>query len=337
MADAIQTPLIDQKEMERERGVVLNEYQRSASSPGFNMRNLGRHLLYGSEQYRRDALGIEKNIVSATREQLLKIKDEVFVPANCALIIGGDLDSAGLTKLVDKYFADWKNPPDWTFPKRPDFPPFPKAQTITTTHPEVSTPSIHFTFNGPKARSNPEDSFAADILISLLGQPTGKFYKKFIDSGLTLGAGLNYMTQSQAGELVLYASVKAEKILGAEKDLLAETNEWAKDGYFSESELGTVRRSLLVGHKRDLNRPSEYIKNSLGFWWAIAGLEYYDSYLDNLGKTTIKDVQSFVQKYLVNKDYLGMRLLSPGDAEKAGLKDNSVELIKKYLGAYSKS
>jgi zinc protease len=334
MADAIQTPLIDQKEMERERGVVLNEYQRAASNPAFNMRNLSRHLIYGTEEYRRDALGIEKNIVSATREQLLKIKDDVFVPANCALIIGGDLDTAQLTKLIDKYFAEWKNPDGWKFPKRPDFPPFPKTQLVTMTNPEVSTPTIRYTFNGPKARSQPEDSFAADILISLLDQSTGKFYKRFVDSGLTLHSGLSYTTQSQAGEVVLYASVKAEKVIEAEKKLLAETSEWAKDGYFTQSELDTVRRSLLVGHKRELNQPSEYVKGSLGFWWAIAGLDYYDSYLDNLGKISLKDVQSFVKKYLDGKDYLGMRLLSPTDAKKIGLKDNSDALVKKHLGAY---
>jgi zinc protease len=336
MADAIQTPLIDQKEMERERGVVLNEYQRSASSPAFNMRNLSRHLIYGPEEYRRDALGIEKNIVTASREQLLKIKDEVFVPANCALIIGGDFDPAKVTKLVDKYFANWKNPDGWKFPTRPEFPPFPKTQLVTMTNPEVSTPSIRYTFNGPKARSQPEDSFAADILISLLDQPTGKFYKKFVDSGLTLHSGISYMTQSQAGETVLFASVKADRLLEAEKKLLAETAEWAKDGYFAESELETVRRSLLVGHKRELNQPSNYVRSSLGFWWAIAGLEYYDSYLDNLGKTTVKDVQRYVTKYLLEKDYIGMRLLSPEDAKKIGLKDDSDALVKKHLAAYLK-
>lgn len=334
MADAIQSPLIDQKELERERGVVQNEYQRAASNPGFKLHNLTRYLIYGQEAYQRDALGLEKNIISATREQLLRIKDEVFVPANSALIIGGDFEIDKLKVAVDKHFAAWSNPKGWKLPKRPALPPFPKTQLVTRTEAQASTPVIRMTFSGPKARSQPEDSFSADILISLLNQPTGKFYKKFVDSGLTLHSGLAYHTQSHAGELVLFASVKPEKLLEAEALLLKETGEWSKPGYFSAPELETVRRSLLVNHKRELNQPNEYVRESLGFWWAVAGLDYYDGYLNNLAKTTLDDVRGFVGRYFVKKDYISTRLLTPEDAKKIGVRDNSEALIKEHLGAY---
>ena len=67
MADAIATPLLDKKELEREVIVVLNEYERSASSPRFDLQNLRRHVLYGEKEYLRDPMG---TIASIKRSNL---------------------------------------------------------------------------------------------------------------------------------------------------------------------------------------------------------------------------------------------------------------------------
>jgi Zn-dependent M16 (insulinase) family peptidase len=64
----------------------------------------------------------------------------------------------------------------------------------------------------------------------------------------------------------------------------------------------------------------------------VTGLEYYSAYLDNLRKTTLKDVSGFVRTYLVKKPHLTSVLLSPKGAEKAKLKDTSKDLLKKHLG-----
>jgi len=334
MADAIQRPLISETELAKEKGVVLNEYQRRASSPQFTIGNLTRYVIYGAQQHQRNPIGLKENISSATREQLLKIKDEVFVPANSALIVGGDFDEKKLIKAINQFFADWKNPKDWKYPKRPKIPDFPKSQSYTVTNPQAATPSIKHIFEGPKARFDQKDSFAADVLIGLLGQKAGKFYRKFIDSGLTLHTGLSYYTQSHAGKIVLYSQLKAENLVKSRKLLLKEPKEWLKKDYFSKTEIENVRRKLLIDHKRDLNKPSEYVKRSIGFWWAVTGLNYYGTYLDNLRNTELEDVRKFVKKYLVGKNHISTTLISPKDAKKIGLKDDSIKLQKKLLKSY---
>jgi zinc protease len=201
------------------------------------------------------------------------------------------------------------------------------------TRPNVENAAINMTFNGPKARSEPKGSYAADVLINLLDHRGGKFYKKFVDSGLTYHAGLSYYTQSQAGEIDLVASTEAVNAAKVQKMLLAEVKEWLKPGYFTEDQLEDVRRTLTINHKRDLSQPSEYIK-TLAFWWPVTGLDYYDGYLDNLKKTGLPEVRAFVKKWLVDKPYVGGILLSPEDAKKAKLKDDSKPLVDKYLQAY---
>jgi zinc protease len=335
MSDAIATPLLDQTELEKERRVVLDEYDRGAAQPGFDFNNLGRVLVYGEQAYRRDALGQRPIIEQATRDQLLRIKREVFVPSNAALLVAGDFKPADLDALVAKHFSAWKDPEGWKPVTPPPFPAFKEGTAFVMTRPNVQNATVQLTFVGPKARTEPKDSYAADVLINLLSHKSGKFYKKFIDSGMTYQAGLGYYTQSQAGELELYAMAEPGSITKVQAALEAEIAAWGKPGYFTESQLTDVRRNLAINYKRELNSPTDYIK-TLAFWWAVTGFGYYDGYLDSLRKTTLADVQAFAKKWLIGKPHLAGILLSPEDAQKAGLKDTAAPLVEKHLGMYKK-
>ncbi len=333
MADAIQTPLLDQKELEKERHVVIDEYDRNAAGPAFDFYNLQEAMIYGDRAYLRDALGHRSLIGKATRKQLFKIKDEVFVPSNSAILIGGDFDKTKIVAMIKKYFKDWKDPKDWKPIKSPAFPPFPKTKSFVMTRDHVRTANVSITFAGPKARKQPADTFAADVLINLLNHKSGKFYKKFIDSGDALAAGLSYYTQSQAGEVRLYGSATPEKIVKIKKMLLEEMPKWIEPGYFTKSQLDDVRRRLVIDHKREINKPSAYTK-TMAFWWTITGLDYYGSYLDNLNRTGISEVQAFVKKWMLDKQHIDGILISPEGAVTAKLKDSSKDLVKKYLSQY---
>jgi zinc protease len=333
MADAISTPLLEVNELERERKVVLDEYDRNASQPGFELFNIERMVIYGSQEFLRNPLGRRSIIEKTTREQLLQIKQDVFVPGNSALIVAGDVEPSKVTNLVNKHFSNWTTPQGWKPVQRGEFPPFPKTTELVKTHPLAQNVNQQFTWKGPRANVQKSDSWAADILIQLLDHRSGKFYKKFIDSGLALNAGFSYHTQSQAGELVLFSMTTPENAAKAKAEMLNTPREWLKPGYFSESQLKDVRRKLRIGYKMELNKPSAYAK-TLAFWWAVAGLDYYDNYLASMEKVTIKDVQTFIRNYLIDKSFVSVTLLNPTDSAKANLKDNSAPYVEKYLKNY---
>lgn len=335
MADAISSPLLEAKELERERHVVLDEYDRSAAQPTFDFSNLQRAVVYGPLEYRRDPLGKRPTIEHATREQMLRIKNEVFVPRNCALLVAGDFKPKELEAGVTREFADWKTPAGWKPIVPPPFPKFPATQSFVMARPNVQNAHVAIVYEGPKTRSQPKDSYAADVLVHLLEHRSGQFFKKFIDSGRTFEAGLAYYTQSQAGELELFAITDPKNATAIQKELVQEAALWAKPGYFTEAQLQDVRRKLTINHKRELNQPTEYIK-SLAFWWAVTGLDYYASYLDEMRKVTLTDVQAFARKWLEKKPHLDGIIVSPADAKAAGLKDNAGPLVEKYLSAYKK-
>jgi predicted Zn-dependent peptidase len=78
----------------------------------------------------------------------------------------------------------------------------------------------------------------------------------------------------------------------------------------------------VIDRKFSENRPSAYIKD-VAFWWAVTGLDYYESYVNELSKVTLKDVQAFAKQYFVGKTQMTSVLLSDEDAKKLKLVDNT--------------
>lgn len=328
MADAIRTPKLEVTELERESAVVMNEYERNASQPGFGLYRLSNRILYGDKALKRDALGSAEIIKTANQAKLYRIRDEVFVPQNGALVVSGDVGEDLAVKTVGKYFSSWKNPPNWKLPDTTtEFLLKTKIEAIYT-HPQAQNIVMEMSYQGPTTVSSKEHTFSVDILAFLLEHSNGKFYRKFVDSGLALDAGLSMVTTSVASEVNISAMVMPENFKKLKAELVSEVGKWSDPLYFTESELADVKRKMRIAHIRELNKPSEFGK-SLAFWWAVAGLDYYNSYLDALDRVTLADVGVVVKKYL-SGPYLTSILSSPADAKKVGLKPNYQELEKKY-------
>lgn len=331
MANAMTSPLLEPSELERERRVVMDEYDRFASQPGFDLYRIRRRALYGDLGFLRDPLGSRKVIETASREQLLRIKGEVFVPGNCVAVVAGDFDGDEVVKKVDQAFGRWAAPAGWKAPQHPPFPPLQKDVEIVMGRENVENARLELTFAGPRARLTPEDTYPVDFLASLLAQGRGKFYQAFIDSGLTFSAGLSYHTQSDAGEIVVYAHTVPEKVREVKKKLLAEIPRWLENDYFALDEFQDVRRNLRVAHVFETSDVSDFAK-TLAFWWSVTGIDYYRGYLDALDRVTLGDIQRWVSKYLVKTPHVDTILVAPKDLKKAKLKDNSLQWQKSVGG-----
>jgi zinc protease len=333
MADAIRTAKLDKKELEKERIVVLNEYERNASDPGFESRTLRRILRYGDLAYLRDPLGTKKTILSANVKHLETIKNDVFVPANGALMISGDFKTDKVLALAKKYFASWKNPKDWKAPVRPKFTPMTESKEVISTHKSFENASITHSFAGPLVGENPEDTYAADFLSGLLNHRQNQFYKKFVESGLTYGAHCSYYTQGKAGEIYLSAEMAPQNMMAVKDQLLAEIPKWLEESYFTKEQFEDVRTGIEISRIKETATPSAYIKE-LAFWWAIPSFTYYDTYNDKLKNLTFKDIKAYVEKWLINKPRLTTGLVNQAEATKLGIKDTGAELADKMLKAY---
>ena len=94
LAAALTAPLFRKDELEREREVVIGEYDRNESSPFFQFSTAMGKALWSTAWSRKNPLGERDVIQSTTPEKMRSIQQRYYVPNNTAIIITGDVAPA---------------------------------------------------------------------------------------------------------------------------------------------------------------------------------------------------------------------------------------------------
>ena len=93
MAAALRGPKFLSQELERERQVVLGEYDRNESNPFFELQQNTGKALYPGQWSRKNVIGERRCPAARTPAQMADIQRRYYVPNNTALIVTGDVTS----------------------------------------------------------------------------------------------------------------------------------------------------------------------------------------------------------------------------------------------------
>lgn len=324
MRDAITTLKFDQGEFENEKEVVLGEVDRNESSPYYWFNRAMNEKTWYAHPTRKDPLGDRQTIKDATVSMMRKMKDLYYVPNNSVLVISGDVEPEAAFALAERYFSKWEQGPDpFELKPIPRHPPLSGRKYVVMER-QVQVPYLEFVWHGPSVDDDPQATFAADVLSYILSQPTSKFQKALVESGLTLGASLGYYTQAHTGPITMSAQVEPDKLEAAIPALLAELERLDDPDYFTDEQLQNAKTILAIQDRFGREKISSFT-HTVSFWWAVAGLDYYLDYVDNLKAVTRDDIVRYVRQYIFDKPYVAGALLSPEAAEATGM---SVEKMK---------
>ena len=310
MHDAIRTPLFRQDEIERERPVVLGEYDRAESDPMYHLIVAMHEKLWYRHYTRKNVLGSREIIETATTAKMKTIQSRYYVPNNSALLVAGDVDPATAVAEAEAVFASWQPGGD-PFAAYP-VPRHPALETSTTLVIEkpVQAITLALALHGPSVDVDPDATYAADVLSYILGQRNSRFYRRLVDSGLCVSASLGYQTLRYTGPIHALVATDVEHFAAAHAALLDEIRHLADADAFTDEELENACTQLEVAHIYECERPSKHI-HTIGYWWAVADLEYYESYVERLRRVTRADVQRFVRRYILDQPAVTGVLLAP--------------------------
>jgi zinc protease len=310
LASALRSPLFLKDELERERSVVIGEYDRAESDPYYALTTATGKALWGSAWSRKNPLGERAVILQTTPEQMRTIQRKYYVPNNTALIVTGDVDAAKVFEAARRFLGQWPRAAD---PFKTDpIPPVPaltKSVGVVVEQP-VNTVLAELQWEGPGAHADPAATYAADVFSDVLNQPGSRFQRKLVDSGLWQSLVVNYYTLNQVGPITISGEVAPDKLRPALAALHRELADVAKPGYITTDAVDGVKRTRIVGTMESLERSSGFA-HQLGFWWAVTGLDYFFGYVDTMGKQTPDDLRSYASKYIVGKPLVTGILLSP--------------------------
>jgi len=310
MASALRSPLFRQDELERERAVVIGEYDRQESDPYYALNTAMGKLLWGSAWSRKNPLGERAVILRTTPEQMREIQRKYYVPNNMAIIVTGDVNAEQVFAAARRLFGDWPRAAD---PFRTDpIPPVPalaRNRGVIVEQP-VNAVLVMLQWQGPGAHADVPATYAADVFSDVLGQAGSRFQRNLVDSGLWQSIGVNYYTLNQVGPITISGIVAPEKLRDAIAALDRELLEVVKPGYITADAVNGVKQQRIVSTMMSLERTSGFT-HQLGFWWAVTGLDYFFGYVDTMAKQTPDDLRRYASRYIIGKPRVTGVILSP--------------------------
>jgi len=209
-ADRLGAPLMPPDEYEAERSVVLEERRQVVESqPRSRFREIFDATMWGPQHWRgRPIIGWEEEIRAITRQDMLDFHARWYSPANCVLVVAGDVREADLRRWSEEFYG--------AIPARPeaprDRPPPPAAATeprLIRRDPGVREPSFLRAFSAPSATWGETALHdPLDVLAHLLGGgPGSRIHKALVEEGLAVSAGAAYSGQVLGvGSFFLYAT-----------------------------------------------------------------------------------------------------------------------------------
>ncbi|MFQ5611331.1 MAG: M16 family metallopeptidase, partial [Anaerolineae bacterium] len=126
---------------------------------------------------------------------------------------------------------------------------------------------------------------------------SARIYKALVDTEIAARAGVSYRPSIDPGLFYLSATPRAGRTLEAlEAAFLAEVDRLLQDGV-SEEELAKARKQARAQFAYAIESASNQAF-WLGFMEMLGGWERFNTYLDDLDKVTVDEVNRVIQRYL---------------------------------------
>jgi len=310
ISSAIQGPLFRRDELERERQVVIGEYDRNESSPFFALQRQMETKLFPGNYSRKNTIGDRQIILTTTPEKMRFIQNKYYVPNNSVLIVSGDVSPAVVFALAERELGQWKRGADpFATDPIPAIPSLAKSEGVVV-EASVGAVTVLVQWQGPSVGVDPKSTYAADVFSDVLNDPRSQFQQRLVDSGLWQGVTVNYWTLNHTGPITISGQTSPEQLREAMAALYGEIAKFDTPGYFTSDELEAVKAHRAVTSAFDRERASGFA-HTLGFWWSVASLEYYMGYVDYMAQQTIGDLRAYARRYILAKPHITGVLIAP--------------------------
>jgi len=219
LADMLLNSLFKPKEIEREKGVIIEEINMREDDPRVRAAEAFIRLLYGDNPMGWDVIGEKENIRRIEREDFLQYINRLYFSKNMALAVAGRVNEDKVIKLTKKYFSELRK----SGKKRK------KSIKLTQNRPKTKlaykkTEQAHFCLGVPGYWYSHPDRFVKAVLTTILGR--GMSSRLFIEirekRGLAYYVFCNNDFFTDSGFLVTRAGVKLEKVDEAIKVVINE-------------------------------------------------------------------------------------------------------------------
>lgn len=208
LADLFLESAFPEDEMEREKGVVVEEINMNEDTPDDLCLDLLARAYFGERGYGRNILGPRKNVEGFTASDIKKYMDKHYAPSNVVVSMAGNIDIKLAEELVAKYFATHKSRNCDRNPVKIEL----KAQSLLK---KKDIEQVHIGIAYPSVKRYDPLFDATQVMNAVLGGSMSSRLFQTVREKLGLAYTVySYVTAyDEAGALSVYAGVNASKYL----------------------------------------------------------------------------------------------------------------------------
>lgn len=337
--------LLDSLEIEKERGVILEEWRQSRGAEERMMKQTLPVQYRGSRYAERLPIGTKESLENFSHAALRRFYKDWYRPDMQAIIIVGDMDMNDMEQKIRQTFSDIPAPAN---PRKRNEYPVPdhtESLSVVAKDKETSLPAVEVMF-----KKDPQPERTVGDYIRYMNQRlfTGMFNNRLRGQALSshppfVAAGSYYgNSYARTKDMFrLYANTSDTGMARSLYALMEEAERVLRYG-FNANEFELQKKQLQSFYDRIFNERekeesfkyvNEYINNFL-IDEPIPGIEWeYDFVKQYLAAVKLEDVNSLAAQWITP----GNRVVTLNAPDKPGVKIPSAEDIQQVLTAVAAS
>ena len=105
LSDMVLNPLLDKKEIEKEKGVICEEIAMYEDMPMMKIEDVFENIIFKGNSMERDIAGTKESVMGIEKEDFVKYRNKHYVRDNILLTVSGGIKRNEVLKLAGKYFT----------------------------------------------------------------------------------------------------------------------------------------------------------------------------------------------------------------------------------------
>lgn len=300
LSDIFFNSVFDEKEMEREKGVVIEEINMCEDTPEEVCLDLISTAYYGNEGFGRTILGSIENINSFTVNDIKKYMNEYYTAENVVISLAGNVDFDTAVVVVEKLFAEKFD----KFESRSQF----MTKNVEYKHlyrtKQIEQSHIALAMTGVDANSNFLDALNIANVVFGGGMSSRLFQKVREELGLAYSVYSYLSSYKDQGIIEIYAGVNNDKRDHAVSAILSEIDRFNKSGVTMQEFLRgkeQIKSAFIMGRE---STSSQMLLH--GRYMTLLDKELdFNERLKRLDNITLEEVNSVIKEF-----YTGEKIAS---------------------------
>lgn len=303
LADMVQNPTFAEDEIEREKGVILEELKMDEDNPDYLLGTIFAGSFWRDHGMGRPVIGTQESIQGFARSRLRQFFAETFRAPNLLLAAAGNLNHEEFVDSAKQHFGSLGA----TKPIQAEQPPQASAEVVL--HDKASLEQVHMLLGIDTFSALDPRRFAGLVLSTMLGGGFSSrlFQKIREEAGLAYNVYSDLGLYSDAGCLSVGVGTSLEAVRTVLQYALREFRD-LKDGPAPEAELRRakdhLKGSLMLGLESTGSRMANLARQE-----AIHGrIRSLDEINDDIESVTAQEVEALANEWF-QQDRMALAVL----------------------------